>query len=213
MPQTGPDLVGAGYPISNALAVLSGGVGNTSQPNVPARSNLEWFGISSAAAAGIATTGIVNVVPVPALPGQVVTGVKILVGATAASAPTHQFAAIYAGTGSAPALVGQSTDAGSAAVAANGFYTWTFGTPITLSSSNAINGFVYAAFSLTATTMPNAVTVTGPAATGYATPTGAGAGAMPAFLAASFGSSVAGTAPASITSTTNVTAVPLVWLV
>ena len=106
------------------------------------RSNLEWFGLGSVASTTFpATTGLAGAVAVPVTPGLQVTNVSVLVTATAASVPTHQWAALYAGSGSAPALIAQTTDATSTAIGANAFYSWKFSSPLTISATNCPNGY------------------------------------------------------------------------
>ena len=215
--QTGADLVGAGLPISNPWTALLGGSTNVSSPNTPARSNLEWFGLASASSATIAGgTGAATVVPVPVTPGLTITNVKILVTATAASVPTHQWAAIYAGTGSAPALVAQGTDGGSTAIGANAFLNLTFGTPLVITNVSTVapNGFVYVALGFTATTEMTVLTVTGPSTASWYTPllTTNPTYPSPLFFAATFGSAQGATAPSTITSASNTANVPVVWL-
>jgi hypothetical protein len=214
--QVGADLVGAGLPISNPWTALLGGSTNVTSPNTPARSNLEWFGLYGLASTTLpAGTGAATVVPVPVTPGLTITNVKVLVTGTAASAPTHSWAAIYAGTGSAPALVSQGTDAGSAAIGANAFYNFTFGTPLVITNVSTVapNGFVYVALGLTATTIPTVASSVAITAAWY-TPllTTNPTFPSPLFFAATFGSSQGATAPTTITSTSAATAVPIVWL-
>lgn len=215
--QTGADLVGAGFPIAWPYTALLGGSTNVVSPNTPARSNLEWYGIDSATSTTLpASSGAATVIAVPVTPGLTITNVKVLVTATAASAPTHQWAAIYAGTGSAPALVAQGTDLTSAAIAANNYYNFTFGTPLVISNVSTVapNGFVYVAIGVTATTLPTVMCLPGPATAAYFTPlyTTNPTSSAPLFLGATFGSTQAGTAPTTITSASNTATIPCIWL-
>lgn len=210
--QRGNDLVGAGYPTGFPLRGLLGGLSNYSQPNIPARSNIEWFGFNTTDTASwgcASTTGTIGVAAVPVDVGTPITRVTVLIGATAASVPTHAFAAIYAGTGSAPALLAQSTDTTSVAIAASGSFTFTLASTVTPTEANAPNGFVYVGVSSTATTQPSAASIP-VGATTFATHPFQTNG--PILLGAIFGSAVAGTAPTTITSTTLETTAPVVLL-
>ena len=194
------DLVSGRWPQTNPWWSLLGQPTNVNQSDVPARSNLEWLGMNTAIATGTgASSGVANCVAVPVDQGVVISKVSIFVTATAAGTPTHSFAALYNGSGAAPALIGQSTDGGTAAVAANAQFSFT-----------PPYGFVYVAFSLTATTMPSFVTVAGPTIGAWGTmvpPTNA-----PLFYSATAGSSLGGTAATTIASPSNVTNVPVVVL-
>lgn len=214
MPQTGSDLVGAGYPTGWPMYAALGGLTNVSSPNQPCRTNLEWFGFNTAVATTNVllggSTGAGAVAAVPVTPGEVITKVGVLVTNTAGGTPTHGFAAVYAGTGSAPALIAQSPDTGSGAIAANGLYNWTFTSPLSVSAINAPFGFVYVLMSVTAGTLPTIVTVTGPTIGAWGTmvpPSTA-----PLLFAATQGSGLGATAPATIASYTNVATVPAVFL-
>lgn len=156
MTQTGPDLVGAGYPISRPLLALLGGNGNVSQPNVPVATNLDF-----------AMGGLTDVVPgtssvmamaVPVSPGVVVTKVSLLVGGTSAASAnvTNLWAALYTGTGSAPgttgaqpALIAQTASLSATNVPAATRLDFTFTAPQTITSVQAPFGYVYAAYSIT----------------------------------------------------------------
>ena len=210
MAQTGADLVGAGFPLSNPLLALTG-LSNVAQPNIPVRSNLEWLGINTAIATNtLVASGVGACVAVPCLAGTPITKVTVQVTATAASAPTHQFAALYAGTGSAPALIAQTTDATSAAIAANAQYSWSFGSAQTITSAQSPNGFIYVVISVTGATNPTVMTVSGPTIGAWGT--SVVQTAAPNFLSATAGSALAGTAAATIASASNITAVPVVYL-
>jgi len=195
----GGDLVGAGYPTAYPLTSLLGGLSNIVQPNEPARSNLEYFGAGNLVDGALASTGVGCFVPVPVSLGQVISKVSILVGGTGASTPTHQFAALYAGTGTAPALMGQSTDTTTAVIAASALYGWTLATAQLITSTNAPLGFVYALVAITASAIPTAATIATPAGINYQWSGTAGAGS-PLFLSGTAGSALAGTAAATIAS-------------
>lgn len=205
------DLVDGRYGNQNPAWALFGQQTNVAQSDIPARSNSEWFGISGAVATNaLVSTGVGAAVAVPIDFGTTVSKVSIFITATAAGTPSHQFAALYAGTGAAPALIAQSTDATSGAMAANGPFSFTLTTPQTITQAQAPNGFIYVSLSVTASSVPTVVTVTGPTVGAWGTmvpPTGA-----PLFYSATHGSSLAGTAASTITSQTNIAATPVVYL-
>lgn len=170
MPQTGPDLVGAGYPISRPLLALLGGNGNISQPNNPIRSNLDFAmgGLIDGSTSGSAASGSVNAIAVPVVPGDVITKISLLVGGTSAASAnvTNLWAALYTGTGSAPGttnaqptLIAATASLSATNVPSSTRLDFTFATPQTITSLNAPFGFVYAAYSATiASASPNATT-------------------------------------------------------
>ena len=154
MPQTGPTLEGAGYPISRPLLALLGGTTNSAQGNVPVKTNLDFGmgGLSDATLTGAST----YFMAVPALPGDVITKVSVLVGATYASA-TSSYAMLYTGTGSAPGTTGaqptliSSTASTGTWTSAQAPVTWTFTNPVTITATQAPYGFVYVGVQLSAT--------------------------------------------------------------
>lgn len=170
MPQTGPDLVSAGYPISNALQALLGGNGNVAQPNVPIKTNLS-FGLGvliDGATSASAASGSVNAIAVPVVPGDVITKISFLVGATSAASAnvTNQWAALYTGTGSAPGttgaqpvLISSAASLSSVNVPASTRLDFTLATPQVITSAQAPFGFIYAAYSATiGSASPNVTT-------------------------------------------------------
>jgi len=134
--------------------------------------------------------------------GAVVTNLTFVTGATAAAGPTHSFAALYS-TASTPALLANSADATNTVVwAAETAYTYAMSSPYTVTTS----GVYYAALSITdGTTMPSLVGLGR-----------AGAGASKAVITGNkqisqtSGSSLNGTPPATITSSTASGKIPLV---
>lgn len=200
------DLVGGAYPLSYTFRKLIGGKANGTQGNLGVRSNAEWpiLGNLQDAAAAL-TSGDLTVVPVPVEIGDPINSVDVLVGATAASTITHSFAALYNAAGT---LVGaQSTDGGSGAIGASAVFTFTLGSEYIVTLSDAPNGWLYVAVSVTAT-VPSLISGTVATAAQRAWYSG-----MPAFLAAVEGSAEAGTAPATLPgSPTKQSAVPLVFL-
>jgi hypothetical protein len=206
------DLVGGRfpltYPFSKAVALAS----NNAQGNVSVRSNLEYLGLAglsdiAASVWGATTGGKATLVPVPVENGDLIQYVDVLVGATAAGTPTHSWAALY---NSAGTLVGtQSTDGGTAAIAASGRFTFTLGAKYIVNPTDSPNGILYAAISETATTCSSLIGATSAAAAQYAWYTG-----MPVFLGGTSGSALGATAPTSITlsGVTAVAAQPAVFL-
>ena len=190
---------------------------NATQTDIPARSNLEYLGINGLAdTAAALASGVVTVVAVPVDPGTVISKLSVVVGATAASTPTHSFAAIYSGLNSAaPALLKQSTDGLTAAIAASARFDFTLSAAYTIQPGDAPNGYIWAAVSVTGTAVPSLATVdSGATAAQYAwfTNTLGGSSTGVAAFCATFGSAVAGTAPATITSVTKATTAPVVFL-
>lgn len=174
---------------------LLGGLTQSGSPRgVPAKSNLQYLGIASHADGAVAASGVCCAVPIGVAPGDTFSTISVPIGATAAVTPTHSFGALYSGL-AVPALLGQSPDGLTAAVAANGRLDFTLAAPITVTQAQAPNGFIYASFSLTAVTLPTAL--------GVAIQTGAAAyrwfTGMPLFYALTHGAAVGGVAPATIT--------------
>ena len=208
------DLVSSKYPLSNPFLALLGQTSNVVQSNLPARSNAEpGFGWGNYTDGALAGSGILVAVPVPVDLGVVISKVSILVGATGASTPTHQFAALYAGTGSAPALLGQSADATTTAIPAaspgtsSGLYTFTLSTPQLITAANAPNGFIYAGVSITASTVPTAVSMSTPNGINYQWCTGG-----PLYQSMTAGSALGATAAATIASPSQKAVAPVIIL-
>lgn len=201
------DIVSGGYPLTNPLLGLLGGLSNVVQSNIPARSNLEW-GIGDLSDGALAATGVGIVVPCPVAFGTVVSKVSVLIGATAGATMSHQFAALYQGTGAAPALMAQSADTTSAAIGASALASWTLATPQVITPTNAPSGFVYVLLSITATTVPTAVSMSAPTGIQYQWV----GTTSPLKLAATAGSSLGGTAAATIASPSGAAVGPVVLL-
>jgi hypothetical protein len=203
------DLLGGKYPLNNPLLALLGGLSNAVQGNIPARSNLEIVGGAAALSdAALAATGVGCAVPVPVDPGTVVSKVSILTAVTAGATMTNQIVALYAGTGTAPALIGQSTDTTSAAIGAKALVGWSLTVPQIITQAQAPNGFIYALVAITAATIPTAVSVATPAGINYQW----NGTASPLFLSMTAGSSLAGTAAATIASPAAKVVAPIVIL-
>lgn len=200
------DLVGGSFPVTYPFRKLTGLAGLAAQSNVSVRSNAEWLGITGLTDGALAATGVGCVVPVPVEIGDTISRISILVGATAGATMTNQFVALYSGT-LTPALLAQSTDTTSAAIAASGQASWSLASQATITSTNAPFGYVYAMIAITASTIPTAATASTPRAVGYKWFSNG-----PAFLSATAGSSLAGTAPATLPTATAAAVAPLVFL-
>lgn len=158
MPQSGSDLVSAGYPTANALTALLGGTGNATSPNVPVYSNLYLSGVSGGLTDVVPGTSSVAAVAVPVGPGATITKISLVVGGTSAASAnvTNLWAGLYTGSGSAPGttgaqptLIAQTASLSATNVPSSSLLTFTFGTPQTITSVQAPYGYVYAAFSIT----------------------------------------------------------------
>lgn len=221
MPQTGPDLVGAGYPISRPLLALLGGNGNLTNPNTPAKTNLD-FPLGQLVDGTNNTTaspgGSMLAVAVPALPGDVITKVTFLVGATSAASAnvTNQWAALYTGSGSAPGttgaqptLIGQTASLAATNVASVAALSFSFVQPQTITAVQAPYGYIYVSYSATtsASTWPSFYSMTAASATYYPW-----FSTSPVFLAATMGSSLGSAAPATMGTATRVAQIPVVIL-
>lgn len=225
MPQTGPDLVSAGYPISRPLLALLGGTSNLTQPNVPAKTNLDFaLGslVDGTAAGGGGVTaspgGSMLSVAIPVSPGDIVSKITYMVGGTSAASAnvTNQWAALYTGTGSAPgtvgaqpALIGQTASLAATNVASVTALTFTFANPQTISAVQAPFGYIYASYSITtgSSTGPSFASMAAASVVTYpwfAT--------SPPFFAATSNSTLGSAAPATMSVATRIAQVPVVIL-
>lgn len=146
------------------------------------------------------TTQVMLSVGVPVQPGELISSVSFLSGATAAGTPTNQWGALYDDDGT---LLVQSADLLTAAWAADTAKTFTF----TKSVAAVRGGIYYAAVMVKATTVPTLM--------GRSVNRAAAAGAIAAgqkVLAQTSGSALTGTAPATIATPTTVANVPYVVL-
>ncbi len=195
------------YPTSYQFDKLTGKAANASQGNIAVRSNAEWLGISGMTDGALAATGVGCAVAVPVEWGDVISAIDLLAGATAEGTGTHAFAALYSGLAT-PALLAQSADeTGAAAVAASVKHAFVLTSSVLITPQNAPGGFVYASISITAATVATAATVPVAAAVDYQWFAGG-----PLFLSATHGSSLAGTAAATIASPTAKAVAPIVFL-
>lgn len=173
MPQTGPDLVGAGYPISRPLLALLGGNTNVTQTNVPIKTNLD-FCIGGLLDAQAASQSLVQTVAVPVSPGDTITKVSLLCGASQGS-PSYSYASLFTGTGSAPGTTGAQptliaqTASTAASIPSSALYSFSFASPVTITSAQCPFGYIYASYYfVVATGSPSFVSMTAAAATQYA---------------------------------------------
>jgi hypothetical protein len=203
------DLTSGYYPESYTFRKLLGSQVNATQSDLTARTNAEWLGISGVSDGALAATGVACAVAVPVENGDVISKITILVGGTAGATLTHQFAALYSGA-AVPALLGQSVDGTSGAIAASAAFSFSLPTPVEVTTGTggtAPNGFLYASLMVAATTVPTGASVAVPTAVGYQWFSNG-----PLFLAATHGSSLTGTAPATITGQAAKATAPLVFL-
>jgi hypothetical protein len=200
-------LIRGRYPATNPLYKLLGGLSLSAQGNITARSNLDFLGLGNLVDGAIAATGVCTSVAVPVEPGDIITNVTVLVGATAEGTGTHAFLALYSGIAS-PALLAQTADdTGAASLAASAAYTKALTTAVQITPTNAPKGFIYATIGVTATTIPTLACVPVAAAVHYQWFTGG-----PKFLAATHDSAVGATAPATMGAQTAFARAPLVFL-
>jgi len=202
------DLVRGRYHVTNPVWSYLGQPVNATQSDIAYRTNAAVTGIAGLADTSAAlTTQVCTAVPVPVEYGDVITKISVVVGATAAGTPTNSFAALYSGIGT-PALLAQSTDITTGAIAASAVFTWTLASPILVTPTNAPNGYLYASIMVKATTVPSLATVSVATAVGYKfftnSPVGMGA--------VTHGSALTGTAPSTIASPSAQAATPIVFL-
>lgn len=206
------DLVGGSYPLTYSFRKSLGLAANSNQGNIAPRCNLEFpqLGGDLTDAAASLVSGKLTLVAIPVEYGDEISNVSIAVGATAAGTPTHQWAAVYSGVLTAAKLQGaQSVDGTTGAIAASGLFTFALATPVIITPAIAPYGYVYAAVSVTATTVPSLSSAACATAVQYARFADA-----PPFWAGTEGSALGATAPASITlsSVTAIATPPEVYL-
>ena len=192
---------------ASCTATLFGNIRQTGNANRPARSNADYLGLSGAKDSALQATGIGNAVAVPVKAGDIFKRVGLMVGETAGGTITHQFAALYEGTGAEPGLLKQSKDTTNAAIAANTIVFWELEGTVEATVTNAPNGYLYALVAITASTIPTA----------YAGATEAKINVQekpegPLFLSAKVGSALGGTAKSKLESAAAVTTAPIVFL-
>lgn len=149
----------------------------------------------------IGATGVAHSTAVSLQAGDVVTNITFVTGATAAGTPTAGYVALYS-SAATPALLAQSADFTTTARAANTAYTIPLATAQTITQT----GLYYVSIAFAASTVP---TLRG-TSVGNAVMAGAIVTNM-SVLAQTHGSSLTGTAPATIASGTAV-ATPVYFL-
>lgn len=216
------DLTSGRYPQINGLWSALGQPTNVATTDMPVRSNLEYLGLGGGltdTAASLAL-GVMTAVAVPVDVGMVVSTVSMLVGATAASTPTHSWAALYSGTNvAAPPLIAQTADGTTTAQPASARFDFKFtgtgsNSPQVITSAQAPFGYIWVALQVAGTAVPSLVTNAGTiaAAAQYQWFTNTlAAGSNTAFGITS-GSSLGATAPATLIYASQKTVVPLVFL-
>lgn len=180
----------SGYPLGARL-----GLGmNATQGNIAARTNLEYGILGSLQDGAALTSGDLTYVAVPVEVGDEFTKVTVQVGATAASTPTHSWAALYSGALTTAAILGsQSADGLTTAIAASSQLVFTLGAKYIIGVNDAPYGYILVGLSITASTVPSLMSGTVPTAIQKAWFTN-----VP-LLGATYSSSLGATAPATIT--------------
>ena len=200
------------YPITNELWSYLGQPVNASQSNLPVRSNLGMLPGALTDSSSALASGIITAVPVPVEVGDLITKVTVLVGATAASTPTHSWAALYsapAAQGTAKLLGTQSTDGTTAAIAASAAFSFTLGgSGYTVNSADCPQGYLWAAVCVTGTATPSLAVVTIATAVGYSWFTNSPI----KMCSITSGSALGATAPATLASPSAQAATPIVFL-
>jgi len=195
--------------MSEQLGVFEGIVRDVLAPwstNIPAspstfyRANLPRFGcydsVSDSGSVAL-TTQVMTAVPLKLVAGDVITSISYFVGTTAAGTPTNSWVALYSNAAT-PALLAQSADATSGALAANTKQTIALATAQTITKT----GIYWAAIMVKATTVPTLLGVLAvpPIVTGEIN------------LAVTSGAALTTTAPATLASPTVSRFVPFVVL-
>ncbi len=154
------DLVNGRWPQHNPWDVLLGSFSNATQANIPAFSNIPWFGLGPAVDQATSATkkGIFAAVPVE--PGVVISKVTHLIGATEGKTVPFSFVALYSGTTNKTEakLLAQSKVA-EAAIKPKKLLTEELETPVLITTTNAPNGYVFAGLVLEATTIETLIGV------------------------------------------------------
>ena len=201
------DLVRGKYHVTSPFYSVLGNAANATQSNIAARSNAEVVGLNALTDGAALTTQVATAVAIPVEVGDVITKVTVFVGATAAGTPTNQFAALYSGIAT-PALLAQSTDGTTGAIAASGAFTFTLASPVLITAANAPQGFIYASVMVKATSTPTLASATVATAVAYQWY----ANAPLKMGALTHGSSLTTTAPATIASPAAQAVTPIVVL-
>jgi hypothetical protein len=196
------------HALFNPYQALTGGLTNATQSNVPAQTNVNFYGFNAVDSAAGGVTAVANAVAVPVDWGVVFTKATVLCGA-AAGTITHINAQLFSGIAVPAALGTQSTDATSTPFTVNTFYTFTLGSAVTATPTNAPQRFLYFSLGLTDSVAPSFASASTP--TAIVTQGAAGFGTTAPYLAAKFTGGGA-VQPATLASATTVAAAFLVWL-
>jgi hypothetical protein len=152
--------------------------------------------LDAVADTGALTTQVMTSVPLFLRRGDTVTNLTFRSGATAASAPTNWWFALYSNAAT-PALLAQTADQGAAAWGATTTKTLPLSAPVKI----VTDGIYWAAVMVKATTAPSLV--------GVSTTTAAPLVGSEVNLAQTSGAALTSTAPATISGPTVVATVPL----
>jgi hypothetical protein len=202
------DLASAHFPQFNPGQALTGGLDNATQANIPAQTNATWFGFTAIDSAAGGVTAVANAVAVPVDWGVVITNATVLCGA-AAGTITHANVQLFSGIATPAALGTQSTDATSTPFTVNTFATFTLGSAVLTSPTNAPNHYLYFSLGLTNSVAPSLASASTPVAIVSGGASGFGASA-PVLAAKYTGGGAA--QPTTLASATTVAAAILVWL-
>lgn len=205
------DLVGAHYPENYVFDSITGQARNATQGNIPIYSNRSIISGSVTDVAAALVTGVMTLVPIPIDLGVNISKIAMFIGASAASTPTHQFAALYSGTLTTATLLGaQSADGLTAVQAASARFDFTLpGSGYTIQPADAPFGYIYAGISTTGTAVASLRGAAWATAVQYAD-----YGNAPLFMAGTVGSALAGLAPATVTlaSVSKIATIPVIDL-
>lgn len=201
-------LVRGQYHEYNPLQALTGNLVNATQGNIPAMSNVDWFGFQAVDSTAGTVTAVANAVAVPVDWGVTFTKATVICGA-AAGTITHANVQLYSGIAVPAALGTQSVDATSTPFTGNTVATFSFAA-VTANPTNAPGKFLYVSLGLTASVQASLASASTPVALNTAPPV-FGAAATTPILAAKYTGGGA-VAPATLATPTVVAAAFLVWL-
>lgn len=188
------DLVGAHYPEQYLFDSILGQQRNATQGNIPVYSNRATIGTGFTDASASLVTGDMCVVAIPVDIGVAITKVSMFVGNTAASTPTHSWAALYSGVLTTAKILGtQSTDGTTTAMPAKTRFDFTVAS-YTIQPGDAPFGYIYVGISVTGTAVPSLRSGAYAVNVQYADYTDA-----PLFQAGTYSSALGASAPSTIT--------------
>ncbi len=141
---------------------------NATNTDVPARSNFWGMGLGTLVDQATVATKKGAFAAIPVQEGDVISKITFIIGATAGKTAMFSFAALYSGetTKKEGLLLGQSKVA-EAEIVASKPLTETLEKPVTITSTNAPNGYVYAGLTVEATTIQTMIGVAIPTAGQY----------------------------------------------